>query len=290
MKKPALVELRGRSADWVTAERGLSNVPKNVRSLVVDRKIVGTLEPLTKLTGMRQLFVQGVRKQDMPILGSLRQLRSLLIWRLDATDLHEIRALDSLRDFGVYHAPKLETLKGIEHWKLLKNFFLHNTPRLRSVAHMETLPSVQEIVIQNGWSASKLIKVKSFRPLSSLLTLKRLDLRGVEATDESLDSLSGLKSLRHFFPGTYNADVEKLAFLAAKLNPQLVRDDRISHIKEYDSDSFICKKCRSKQHQLIGRSGSRYRPFACPNCDSDLIQSRLEIFLNAKGRNKTKER
>ena len=123
MKKPALVELRGRSADWVTAERGLSNVPKNVRSLVVDRKIVGTLEPLTKLTGMRQLFVQGVRKQDMPILGSLRQLRSLLIWRLDATDLHEIRALDSLRDFGVYHAPKLETLKGIEDWKLLKNFF-----------------------------------------------------------------------------------------------------------------------------------------------------------------------
>jgi hypothetical protein len=216
----------------------------------------------------------------------------LLVWKLDTDDIRGLSSLRHLESLGVYHASKLKSLSGLDSLHSLKHIFFYHIPNVRSLEPISGLKNLEEIVLEQSWATNKPLRFESLRPLSNLRRLKCVDLRGVQVEDGSLAPLTALPALRYLFPGTYASDINELALLAAELNGQLARVDRITPTRKLDRDDTFgkCKKCGTLQYKLVGKVGPKYRLLACPKCDKALIAERTAIFESVRSRSKRKKR
>lgn len=283
MKIAELKKIRTQASRWPTFQKNWDDLSTGTRSLVVDRMLAKSLDPLSRFTKLQNLLVHSLRDRDIPHVAGVAGLRRLLVWKLDAKSIHELGTLKNLESLGVFHAPKLSSFSGIEGLTAIKHLFFYHIPNVRSLEPIGKLKSLEELVIEQSWATNKPLSFTSLRPLKGLKQLKCLDLRGVHIDDESLEPLTHLTNLRYLFPCSYSIDVFELAKLAGKLNAQLAKEDRIGPTRVLDkSDDFgRCKKCNQMQKQLVGKAGQKYRLLACPKCDVELIQERKAIFESA---------
>jgi hypothetical protein len=283
MKYAELKKLRAQASQWPTFKKSWDDIPTGTRTLVVDRMLAKSLEPLSRFTKLQHLFVHSLREQDIQHVASIAKLRSLLVWKLDATSVPEFRNLKNLESLGVYHASKLISLSGIEGLSTLKHLFFYHIPNVRLLDPIKGLKNLEELVIEQSYATNKLLSFASLKPLKRLTKLKCLDLRGVHVDDGDLQPIAHLPNLRYLFPCSYSMDALELAKLAKQLNAQLAKEDRIGPTLDLDdSDQFgRCKKCDHMQKQLVGKVGKKYRLLACPKCDAALIQERKKLFESA---------
>ncbi len=283
MKNAELKKLRTQSSRWPTFDKSWDDLPVGTRSLVVDRMLAKSLEPLSRFKKLEQLFVHSLRDRDIQHVAGIAGLRKLLVWKLDATSISEFGKLRNLESLGVYHASKLSSFSGLETLSAIKHLYFYHIPNVRSLEPIGKLRSLEELVLEQSWATNKPLSFHSLKPLKNLKKLKCLDLRGVHVDDGSLEPLAHLPSLRYLFPCSYAMDLFELAKLASKLNAQLAKEDRIGPTRALSkSDDFgRCKKCNKMQKQLVGKTGKKYRLLACPKCDNELIQQRMAIFDSA---------
>ena len=283
MKYAELKKLRAQAAKWPTFEKSWDDLPTGTRTLVVDRMLAKSLEPLSRFPKLEHLFVHGLREQDIPHVAGIAKLKSLLVWKLDASSLSEFSNLQNLQSLGVYHASKLTSLSGIEGLSSLKHLFFYHIPNVRLLDPIGDLTSLEELVIEQSYATNKPLSFASLKPLKRLTKLKCLDLRGVDPDDGDLQPLAELPHLRYLFPCSYSMDALELAKLAKQLNAQLAKEDRISATQDLDDSNQFgqCKKCGQMQKQLVGKVGKKYRLLACPKCDAALIQDRKRLFESA---------
>lgn len=284
MKIAELKKLRKQAARWPTFEKSWDDLPTGTRSLVVDRMLAKSLEPLSRFTKLEHLFVHSLRDRDIQHVAGIAGLRRLLVWKLDATSIYEFGKLKNLESLGVYHASKLSSFSGLEGLPVIKHLLFYHIPNVRSLEPIGRLKSLEEVVLEQSWATNKPLSFTSLKPLKSLKKLKCLDLRGVHVDDGSLEPLTQLPSLRYLFPCSYSMDVFELAKLASRLNAQLAKEDRIGPTRVLEkSDEFgRCRKCNQMQTQLTGKAGKKYRLLACPKCDNELLQERIAIFESAR--------
>lgn len=280
MKYAELKKLRAQTSEWPTFEKSWDHLPRGTRTLVVDRTLAKSLEPLSGFMKLELLFVHGLREQDIPHVAGISNLKKLLIWKLDASSVPEFKNLRSLESLGVYHASKLISLSGIEGLTRLKHLYFYHIPNVRSLDPIGGLTNLEELVIEQSYATNKPLSFTSLKPLGGLKKLKCLDLRGVHIDDGDLQPLALLPKLRYLFPCSYSMDVWELAKLAGKLNAQLAKEDRIGPTRDLDDSNELgrCKKCGERQKQLVGKAGKKYRLLACPKCDEEIIQERKAIF------------
>lgn len=280
MKHSELKKLRGQAAKWPTFEKSWDDLSTGTKTLVVDRVLAKSLEPLSGFKKLEHLFVHSLREQDIQHIAGISKLKKLLVWKLDTTSLSEFKKLRNLESLGVYHASKLNSLSGIEGLSRLKHLFFYHIPNVRVLDPLGGLKKLEELVIEQSYATNKLLSFVSLKPLKSLKNLKCLDLRGVDLVDGDLQPLVHLPNLRYLFPCSYAMDVLELAKIAKSLNAQLAKEDRIGPTRELnDSDQFgRCKKCNQMQKQLVGKAGKKYRLLACSKCDQEIIQERKAIF------------
>ena len=283
MKYAELKKVRAQSAEWPTFEKSWDDLPTGARTLVVDRMLAKSLEPLSRFTKLEHLFVHGLREQDIPHVAGIAKLKTLLVWKLDATSLSGLKRLKNLESLGVYHASKLNSLSGIEGLSSLKHLFFYHIPNVRLLDPIGDLKNLEELVIEQSYATNKTLSFASLKPLKRLKKLSCLDLRGVQIGDGDLQPLAHLPNLRYLFPCSYSMDVSELAKLAKKLNAQLAKEDRIGPTRDLDDSSQFgrCKKCDQIQKQLVGKVGKKYRLLACPKCDEELIEERKALFESA---------
>ena len=283
MKYAELKKLRALAAQWPTFETSWDDLPTGTRTLVVDRMLAKSLEPLSCFSKLEHLFVHGLREQDIQHVAGIAKLRSLLIWKLDATSVSEFRNLRSLKSLGVYHASKLASLSGLEGLSKLKHLFFYHIPNVRLLEPIGGLKNLEELVIEQSYATNKLLSFTSLKPLKRLAKLKCLDLRGVHIDDGDMQPIAHLPNLRYLFPCSYSMDALELAKLAKQLNAQLTKEDRIGPTRDLDNSNQFgrCKKCDQMQKQLVGKVGKKYRLLACPKCDAALIQERKKLFESA---------
>ncbi len=284
MKISELKKLETQAARWPTFEKSWDDLPTGTRSLVVDRVLAKSLEPLSRFTKLEQLFVHRLRDRDIQYIAGIAGLKRLLVWKLDSASIYEFRKLKKLESLGVYHAAKLSSFSGLEGLSVIKHLFFHHVPKVHSLEAIGKLKSLEELVLEQSWATNKPLSFTSLKPLKNLNKLKCLDLRGVHVDDGSLEPLTQLPSLQYLFPCSYSMDVFELAKLARRLNAQLAKEDRLGPTRALGkSDEFgRCKKCNRMQKQLVGKLGKQHRLLACPKCDDDLIREREAIFESAR--------
>jgi hypothetical protein len=264
---------------WPHATPDWLGVPKNTTSLFVNRKYAGTLEPLRELKRLRQLSVALIREQDVGHVASLRELKTLVITSPSTDGIRWLTPLRKLESLGIRAAAKLNSLSGIDSLSNLKHLYCEHIPRVRSLRPLESLGNLEELILEQSMGTDKPLRFDSLEPISNHPHLRCVILRGVKVDDGSLRPLATLPCLRNLFPGSYAVDIHQLAFLAARLNRQLVKEDRLASTRPLPEPHWPrCRTCQNAQVQLIGKVGSRYRLLACPDCDKDLIAERDKIF------------
>jgi len=286
MKTSELYKLRCRSAKWPAFVRSWDDIPSNSVSIVVDRTLARSLEPLSRFKRLKNLFVHGLREEDLAHVAAVSGLKRLLIWSLNASDLHGLSPLSQLESLGAYHAFKLKSFAGLQSLHSLRHIYFYHIPNVNSLAPLSGLTSLEEIILEQSWGTDKLLSFESLRPIRTLVRLRCLDLRGAKIADGSLKPIAFLPAIHHLFPCSYAFDIHELAYLAAKLNHQLAREDRLHPTLKLDRDDqfYVCKKCGAQQHKLVGKVGRKYRLLACPKCDNELIAERSAIFDSVKSK------
>ncbi len=155
MKYAELKKLRAKASQWPTFKKSWDDIPMGTRTLVVDRMLAKSLEPLSRFTKLQHLFVHSLREQDIQHVASIAKLRSLLVWKLDATSAPEFRNLKNLESLGVYHASKLISLSGIEGLSTLKYLFFYHIPNVRLLDPIKGLKNLEELVIEQSYAMAK---------------------------------------------------------------------------------------------------------------------------------------
>jgi hypothetical protein len=284
MRLSKLDRLWNQSKQWPSFSGSWEAIPVNTSSLTVDRRLARSLAQLARFKRLRHLSVRHLRAQDFVDVAAIHELRTLLIWGLNADSFQGLSALNNLVSIGVMHAPALTSLSGLNAMKALKHIHLYHVPKMRLLEPLGALSALEELALETSWGTDKPLCVDSLKPLSKLQRLEFVDLRGVWVEDGSLAPLATLPRLRHLFPCSYSFDINELAYLADRLNSQLSRKDRITPTVKIDDDDELsrCKKCNSQKRQLVGKSGPRYRLSACPKCDNALIAAHVAVFESAR--------
>jgi hypothetical protein len=158
-------------------------------------KVMPLVRNPTDLTTLRIWFC---KYRTLRTVGSLRQLKTLVVAGFPDEDLEFLRDLHELHYLQIVHLPKITDLSPIASLQNLETLSL------------ETLPS---------WdSGRKVTKVTSLSPLAQLASLRHLSLFGVVSNDRSLVDVERCKSLRSARFSQYpKAEIERF-YTATKLS------------------------------------------------------------------------
>ncbi len=113
MKIAELKKIRTQASRWPTFEKNWDDLPTGTRSLVVDRMLAKSLDPLTRFTKLQNLFVHGLRDCDIQHVAGVAGLRRLLVWKLDAKSIHELGKLKNLESLGYTTLPNSVHSRGL---------------------------------------------------------------------------------------------------------------------------------------------------------------------------------
>lgn len=113
MKIAELKNIRTQASRWPTFEKSWDDLPTGARSLVVDRMLVKSLDPLSRFTKLQNLFVHSLRDRDIQQIAGVAGLRRLLVWKLDAKSIHELGKLKTWSHSGYTMLPNLVRSRGL---------------------------------------------------------------------------------------------------------------------------------------------------------------------------------
>ena len=129
------------------------------------------------------------------------------------------------------------------------------------------------------------VKVPTLGPLARLKGLHRLELRNVEALDESLAPLATLKGLQHLFISGRAFEVEQYARLASSLpNAQGERANCLNPLftkPTYEAPGkahLPCPKCSQPRVLLTGKG----TPVSCLTCNAKRIEKHIARWEAAR--------
>jgi hypothetical protein len=204
------------------------------------------LRTIASCESLTNLFIDGVRVDDLSLLGRLRKLESLSL-----EGAPKIRSLDWVREF--------DHLKGLA---LLDFRAVNQLGPLADLAQLRALA-----VAGSMWTR---MTVESLSPLSTLTALKFLHLTNLKPLDRSLEPLRRLSALEelecaNFYP------MEEFASLAAAL-PHTTCSWFTPFVP---FPSIPCKKCG--QTRLVLRTGMPTATL-CLACDQARVRKHEAAF------------
>jgi hypothetical protein len=168
------------------------------------RRLIGDVAPLSFLSGLQHLYLNGTGVSDISPLAGLSGLQYLDLLGTGVSDISPLAGLSGLQSLylggtAVSDVSPLAGLSGLQHLDLV------NTG-VSDVSPLAGLSGLQSLYLRGT-------AVSDVSPLAGLSGLQHLDLRGTGVTDVSpLAGLSGLQVL--YLNGTGVTDVSPLAGLS----------------------------------------------------------------------------
>jgi internalin A len=159
------------------------------------------LAPLTELTQLESLSVQGDYLSNIAPLAELTQLESLSVHGDCLSNIEPLSALTGLTYLGVGRKIKsLEPVRTMEHLQCLDCAHSH----IRTLKPLQKLTELRELHIQDS-------AVRSVEPLRNLKKLTLLNLGSTNVQD--ISPLAGLKELSWLCLNGRISDLSPLAYL-----------------------------------------------------------------------------
>lgn len=152
-----------------------------------NNRIIQTIEPLSRLTGLRTLDLSGTNISDLGPMRNLTELTSLNLAKTPVEDLSSLRYSDKLQDLNLSHT-QVYDLSVVEKMSHLHKLILTGTS-IRDLSVLSALPGLEILDLSNTG-------LTDLTPVTALTQLTELDAAGNPVTDfHSLSSLTGLQIL-----------------------------------------------------------------------------------------------
>src|SRR5689334_1367125 len=142
----------------------------------------------------------------------------------------------------------------------LKRLFVSDLPLLRNIEGIDSLQNLSYLRLSgNRGSLDPSLHLVSLKPIAGLAKLAKLTIANVRPDDDDITPIASVSNLRDL---TISSKLEhkQLAFLAKRLNPQLVRP-----ITAYLELNSVYPKCRGPLYVFIGRK----MPLLCKTCKNE---------------------
>lgn len=169
----------------------LESLPDSIEKLFLGatKSKKPSLEGLTKLAKIRELYIEGQNK-ELEVIGELRQLEKLVLRFVSPADISFIRKLPKLwsLDIKLGGIKDLHSLEGLANLKYLE---LWQVKGLSDISVISSLVGLQYIFLQS------LTNVVVFPDLRNLINLRRVYLETMKGLQE-LDGLFNGPALEEF--------------------------------------------------------------------------------------------
>ncbi|HEX7813990.1 hypothetical protein [Dyella sp.] len=199
-----------------TAAHTAADIPPGATDVVLLR-IKRSHKGIAGQPQIRRLWAHNVDQAYLDEITPLRDLESLYMTRVTATDLSALRDMPKLQSLSVIDATKLTTLDWLPRTPTLRALALENLKRIESVDALSSLPQLRAVAIEGSmWTP---MRIASLQPLAALHALEYVFLTNLRVADKSLEPLHGLKQLKALHCADfYNAaQFRKLALAQPRL-------------------------------------------------------------------------
>ncbi len=134
---------------------------------------------------------------SFPNIENKKEIKSLRIWHCKYRSMKEIAQLPNLETLVIGGFPdnSFNALENLNNLHFLSILHLPHISNLDSISNLQQLESLSLATLPTWDSAGKCIIVESLKPISSINSLKHLELFGVCTADKSLSALEGCHNL-----------------------------------------------------------------------------------------------
>lgn len=165
-------------------------------SLAIDGREIKE-QDLTSLRQLRYLWTSRLPESEAEAVGRVAQLERLVVHDYRPADLKPLAGLHRLKRLAIVGSSKLRSLAGVEQLNELRELILFDNCNYSDLRPLSSLATLDTLCLEGGFS--KKLRVDSLRPLAELERLTQLRLAGIQVGDKSLAPLQGLSRLRSVF-------------------------------------------------------------------------------------------
>ena len=190
----------------------VASIPRDAAAAAVFGR-ARDFEALVSRRSLDNLWLSGIREQEVAILSEMTWLRRLVVHDLRVSALQAFASLQQLRSFSIAGSPKIKSLSGLEQLIGLTDLILFDCCNYATIEPVAALASLETLCVEGGFS--KPVTIESLAPLARLTELRRLRLASIRVLDKSLRPLHGLDRLSDVFIAKMFPDSELRAAAAA---------------------------------------------------------------------------
>lgn len=243
----------------------LADVSPGADVISISRNTKGLFR-LPEYRNLRRVWTTGLDAQTLTVVSSLPELRELVVYEYRERDLTAVARATALESLAVWYAPRLRSLAGVEHLRGLRELIVGDVRGPLPLDEVASLASLETMSMEGGmWRP---LAVPSLQPLASLERVERLRIASIKVEDQSLAPLRGLSRVRDVFIAN-QFPLEEFARLAAAW-PE-VKSESLHPVRPAGIE---CGKCRGKRTVLL--TGGR--GLKCDTCDAPAIDRHIARF------------
>ncbi len=222
-----------------------------------------------QLSEADDLDLRNVSAKVWPTVLSKCTAVDLRLYNLKLPSLEGIDKLANVRRLKLEWATKVDTLAPVFKLDGLTYLAVRDFPNLRQLDGVEALSELTELCLSgNLGGGSSPLRLNSVEAVSRIPKLTTLSIAHVKLEVDDISSLARCAHLRHLSL-TNQFDRAQVAFLASRLNEQLVRP-----LTAYVKTHLPCAKCNGVKYMFTGRR----MPFLCATCDSTRFEKLTHQF------------
>jgi hypothetical protein len=169
------------------------------------------LEGIASLRQLERLWLSGMSERHLSLLPPVLPIRDLVVHDYRSGSIQALPEAPALESLAVCGSAKLKSISGVERYRGLRQLILFDCNNYSDLLPLRPLEQLETLCLEGGFS--KVLRVQSLEPLSSLRRLRRLRLASIRVKEGGLAPLEGLSSIESvFIARTFpRAELQRLA-------------------------------------------------------------------------------
>jgi hypothetical protein len=216
-----------------------------------------------------ELDLRNISPKVWPTLLSGCRSTDLRLYHITLPSLDGIEQLASVRRLTLEWATKIADIAPVYKLRNVVSLSIFDFAKLRHLDGIEALTELTELNLSGSRGAlTPRLKLSSIAPVGRLKNLVSFSLTNARLDDDDITVLARCANLRELNLSR-QFERKQIAFLAKRLNPQLVEP-----LTAYFATNLKCETCADNKVMFSGRR----MPVLCRTCDGERFERYVSEF------------